>query len=50
MTKEELRKTVIRDLHLLGTDLSRRAVGVITDLIREVNDLKNETKIKDTPK
>lgn len=50
MTKEELRKTVIRDLHLLGTDLSRRAVGVITDLIREVNDLKNEVRMPDERK
>lgn len=44
MTKEELRKTVIRDLHRLGTDLAKRTITVITDLIQETENLKDEIR------
>ena len=41
-TKSELQAHVLRDLNRLGTDLARRAVGVITDLVRQIEALECE--------
>lgn len=40
--KLEQQAEVLRDLNKLGTDLARRAVGVIVDLMRQVEALEYE--------